>query len=125
MLGVSLDLDPSHDHPPWRSHGLELPVDCLFGQGIDLEVHLTLSPETHLGTVMFPLGALRRWAEELGWPGFDGELQPRQNVHVMPSHSANGLRRFLRRLFAMAEQSPERLQTSACQRLIQIGRAHV
>jgi AraC family ethanolamine operon transcriptional activator len=115
---VSVDLDPRPEEGPWRSHGLELPTDCLFGHGVNPEIHITLSPHTQVGMVSIPFGALRQWALELNWPGFDGELQPRRNVHLMHANSARRLRRYLRWLFAAAEHSPERLRRPATQRML-------
>ncbi len=118
VFAVFMDLDPRPEEGPWRSHGLELPTECLFGHGVDRDIHITLSPHTQLGMVSIPLGALRQWATALGWPGFDGELQPRRNVHLVHSDSARGLRRYLRWLFAVAERSPARLRSPATQRLV-------
>jgi AraC family ethanolamine operon transcriptional activator len=118
VLSVCVDLDPRPEEGPWRSHGLELPTDCLFGHSVNRDIHITLSPHTQLGLLSIPLAALRWWAMELGWPGFDGELQPRRNVHLMHDHSARVLRASLQRLFALAEQSPGRLRRPATQRLI-------
>lgn len=118
VLAVSIDLDPRPPGAPWLSHGQVLPLDCLFGQCVDREIHITLPAQISLGMVFLPLGALREWAEKLGWPGFDGELLPRGNVHLMDSATAITLRRQLRRLFALAEWAPDRLRLPATQRLV-------
>jgi AraC family ethanolamine operon transcriptional activator len=117
-LVVSIDLDPRPQCAPWLSHGQELPTDCLFGLCVDRDVHITLPAHISVGMMFVPLGALGRWAAELGWPGFEGELLPRRNVHLMHAASAARLRAFLRRLFALAERSPDRLTRPGCQRRI-------
>lgn len=118
MFGFSIDLDPRGQDAPWLSHGQELPADSLFGQAVDWDVHITLPAHISLGMVLIPLGALRRWAEALSWPGFKGELLPTRNLHLMDPSSAAVLRRQLRRIFALAEHDPERLRHPASQRLI-------
>ena len=117
VLGVTLDLDPSPCELPWLSHGQELPVDSVFGVDINSDVHFTVPANVNVAVVFIPLRALEHWAVELGWPGFGGELLPSSNVlRTNPSSSA-GLRRYLRRLFALAERSPDRLSLPATQRL--------
>jgi AraC family ethanolamine operon transcriptional activator len=117
-LAVSIDLAPREPTSPWFSHGEALPADCLFGQCVERDIHITLPARISLGMVFMTLPALRRWASELGWPGFDGELLPKTNVHLMHSDTATTLRRFLRQLFALAERAPDRLRRPAIQRLV-------
>ncbi|MEB3244351.1 MAG: helix-turn-helix domain-containing protein [Cyanobacteriota bacterium] len=118
VLAVSVDLDPCLEQAPWRSHGEELPLHCLFGQDANRDVHITLPSRVSLGMVFFPLAALEVWAAQLGWPGFDGNLLPRHNVHLLDPASAAGLRCFMRRIFAIAERAPARLRRPSTQRLI-------
>ena len=118
MLTVSLDLDLSMGEIPWRVHGQLLPSDSLFGLDIGQEVHLTLPTKANLGLLFLPLEGLRQWGERLGWPGFGGELQPPVNVLRMSPSSSTGLRLYLRRLFAAAQETPARLRLPATQRLI-------
>ncbi|MEB3260315.1 MAG: helix-turn-helix transcriptional regulator [Cyanobacteriota bacterium] len=118
VLAVSIDLDPRSTPAPWFSHGEVLPADCLFGQCVDRDIHITLPGQISLGMVIVSLPALRSWASELGWPGFNGELLPSSNVHLMHADAAHTLRRYLCQLFALAERAPDRLRRSACQRLV-------
>ncbi|MBM5818075.1 MAG: helix-turn-helix domain-containing protein, partial [Cyanobacteria bacterium K_Offshore_surface_m2_239] len=118
VLAVSLDLDPRDSIAPWFSHGEPLPVDCLFGQCIERDVHITLPGQISFGMVFVSLSALRSWASELGWPGFDGELLPSSNVHLMHADTAHALRLHLRQLFLMAELAPDRLRQPESQRLV-------
>lgn len=117
LLGVTLDLDPSPCEMPWLSHGQELPVDSVFGVDVKSDVHFTVPANVNFAVVFIPLGALEQWAVELGWPGFDGELLPSSNVLLTNPSSSDGLRRYLRRLFALAERAPGRLSLPATQRL--------
>lgn len=116
VLSVSLDLDPRPGGEPWRAHGELLPLNCLFGLGANREIHITLPPHITLAMVFLPHGALRQWADVLGWPGFNGELLPTSNLHLIHPASAMGLRRHLRQLFAKAEQTPRQLGCPATQR---------
>jgi AraC family ethanolamine operon transcriptional activator len=118
VLVVSIDLDPRIESAPWLAHGQPLPGDCLFGLRSDRDIHITVPAHVSLGMVVFPLGALRQWAEELEWPGFAGELLPSSNVHPLHRPTANTLRRYIRRLFALAERDPDRLRLPASQRLV-------
>ncbi|MEB3335370.1 MAG: helix-turn-helix domain-containing protein [Cyanobacteriota bacterium] len=118
VLAVSIDLNPRCETAPWLSHGQPLPLDCLFGQCIDRDIHITLPAHVSLGMVVFPLGALRQWADDLGWPGFAGELLPINNVHPLHPPTANTLRRYIRRVFTLAERDPQRLRLPASQRLV-------
>lgn len=119
VLALSLDLDPLPEVGHWRSHGQVLPMHCLFGHDVNRDIHITLPARANLGMVFFPIEALRPWASRLGWPGFDGELLPRANVHLMDPDSATGLRRLLRQIFTMAEHSPAPPRRPATQRLFQ------
>lgn len=118
VLSMSLDLDPRIGGDLWRSHGQLLPSDCLFGLAANREIHITLPAHITLGMVFVPFGALGQWADQLGWPGFNGELLPPSNVRLMETHSAIGLRSYLRQLFATAEASPHQLGPPASQQLI-------
>jgi AraC family ethanolamine operon transcriptional activator len=118
VLTVSLDLDPSLGEIPWRVHGQMLPSDSLFGLDLSQEVHLTLPTKANLGLLFLPLEGLRQWGERLGWTGFGGELQPPVNVLRMSPSSSTGLRLYLRRLFAAAQENPARLRLPATERLI-------
>jgi AraC family ethanolamine operon transcriptional activator len=118
VLSVTLDLDPQPGEAPWRSHGLELPVDSLFGVDVQGDVHFTIPANVNFAVVFLPIPALEQWALRLGWLGFDGELLPRSNVVLTNPRSSAGLRRYLRRLFALAEQRQERLLSPQRQRLI-------
>jgi len=118
VLAVSVDLEPREPIAPWFSHGEVLPGDCLFGQCVERDIHITLPAPISLGMVFVALPALRRWASELGWPGFNGELLPRANVHVMHSDTAHTLRGYLRHLFTLAERAPDRLRRPRIQRLV-------
>ncbi|MEB3317012.1 MAG: helix-turn-helix domain-containing protein [Cyanobacteriota bacterium] len=118
VLAVSLNLDPGRQIAPWLSHGQVLPLDCLFGQCVDRDIHITLPADISLGMVFFPLEALRTWADELGWPGFSGHLLPSTNVQLMHRPNAEALRRYLRGLYTLAERAPDRLRCPATQRLV-------
>jgi AraC family ethanolamine operon transcriptional activator len=118
MFLVSIDLDPRSETAPWLSHGQPLPGDCLFGQCVDRDIHITVPAHVSLGMVVLPLSALRQWAEALDWPGFAGELLPSSNVHPLHRPTANTLRRYIRRLFTLAERDPDRLRLPSSQRLV-------
>ncbi|MFN9643924.1 MAG: helix-turn-helix domain-containing protein [Cyanobacteriota bacterium] len=118
VITVTLDLDPHPGGAPWRSHGLELPADSLFGLDVEGEVHFTIPANVSFAVLFLPLQALEQWAQQLGWHGFDGELVPRGNVVRTNPRSSAALRRSLRRLFALAEQRQDHLLSPERQRLI-------
>lgn len=118
VLTISLDLDPGKGESPWWVHGQALPSSSLFGLDPTQEVHLTLPTRANLGLVFLPFQGLRRWGEQLAWPGFDGELLPPTNVLRLSQPSSAGLRTYLRQLFALARNDPGRLRLPATQRLI-------
>jgi AraC family ethanolamine operon transcriptional activator len=118
VLSVTLDLAPRPGEVPWRSHGLELPVDSLFGVDVQGDVHFTIPANVNFAVVFIPIPALEQWALRLGWLGFDGELLPRNNVVLTNPRSSAGLRRYLRRLFALAEHRQDSLLSPERQRLI-------
>lgn len=118
MLAICMDLDPRPGRAPGRAHGQQLPMHCLFGLGVDREIHLTLPGHITLGVVFLPFEALGQWATELGWPGFAGELLPQSNLKMLHPSSAKALRHHLREVFAMAERSPAQLLLPATQRLV-------
>jgi AraC family ethanolamine operon transcriptional activator len=118
VLSITLDLDPNPSEAPWRSHGLELPVNSLFGVDVHGDVHFTIPANVNFAVVFLPLPALEQWALRLGWHGFDGELLPHSNVVLTNPRSSEGLRRYLRRLFALAEQRQDRLLSPERQELI-------
>jgi AraC family ethanolamine operon transcriptional activator len=55
---------------------------------------------------------------QLGWPGFEGELLPSCNLLLTNPNSTDGLRKYLRQLFSLAEQAPDRLRRPATQHLV-------
>ncbi|MEB3257139.1 MAG: helix-turn-helix domain-containing protein [Cyanobacteriota bacterium] len=118
VLTISLDLDPRAGEEPCRSHGFSLPADSLFGLDPSLEAHLILPQKVTCGVLFVRLEALAPWADRFGWPGFHGELCPNTNVVPISTSSAAGLRAYLRRLFALAEEEPGRLLHPATQALI-------
>lgn len=118
VLSVTLDLDPHAGEVPWRSHGLALPVNSLFGVDVLGDVHFTIPANVNFAVMFLPIPVLEQWALRLGWLGFDGELLPRSNVVLTNPRSSAGLRRYLRRLLALAEQRQDRLLSPERQELI-------
>ena len=118
MFSVTLDLDPRPFEVPWRSHGQELTVNSLFGVQVNTDVHFTVPANVTIGVIFISVDALNQWAMQLGWPGFEGELLPSSNVVLTDPNSINGLRTYLRQLFTLAEQAPDRLRLPATQRLV-------
>jgi AraC family ethanolamine operon transcriptional activator len=117
MFSVTFDLDPRPFEMPWRSHGQELPDNSLFGVRVNSDIHFTVPANVSVGVVFIPIEALKHWAVQLGWPGFDGELLPSTNVLLTNPNSTDGLRAYLRQLFALAEQAPDRMRLPANQRM--------
>jgi len=117
-LTISLDLEPSGVRPPLRAHGSALPESCLFGLDSDRDVHLTLPREVVLGLVVIPREALCSWADQLGGGGFDLQGACRRNVLPFDPLRCEGLRSYLRRIFALVASDPLRLQQPSSQRLI-------
>ncbi|MFM1798234.1 MAG: hypothetical protein RLZZ117_512 [Cyanobacteriota bacterium] len=117
MFSVTLDLDPRPFDRPWRSHGQAVPEHSLFGVRVNSDIHFTVPADVNIGVVFIPVEALKEWAVQLGWPGFAGELLPNTNVLLTHPSSTNGIRTYLRQLFALAEQAPDRVQSPANLRL--------
>jgi AraC family ethanolamine operon transcriptional activator len=117
-LTISLDLEPSEARPSLRAHGQALPSRCLFGLDNRREVHLTLPQEVVLGVLMIPLAALRTWADQLGCGAFDQEEAMRANVLDIDPFRWEGLRVYLRQIFALVERDPGSLGTATAQRLV-------
>ena len=117
-LTLSLDLEPSVVRPPLRAHGTSLPGSCLFGLDSDREVHLTLPKEVVLGLVVIPRETLSNWADQLGCGGFDLQEACRPNVLPLDSLRCEGLRAYLRQIFALVANDPGSLQQPSSQRLI-------
>jgi len=117
-LTISLDLEPSPDRPPLRAHGRALPGPCLFGLDSRREVHLTLPQEVVLGVMVIPLASLRAWADRLGCGAFDQQEAFRANLLVIDPQRWEGLREYLRQIFALVERDPGRLGTATAQRLV-------
>jgi AraC family ethanolamine operon transcriptional activator len=117
-LTISLDLEPAGDRPPIRSHGSCLPESCLFGMDSRREVHLTLPKEVVLGLVVIPIDTLCNWADQLGCGGFDLQGACRRNLLLVDPLRCEGLRAYLRQIFALVASDPCRLQQPSNQRLI-------
>jgi AraC family ethanolamine operon transcriptional activator len=118
LFSVTIDLDPRPSEVPWRSHGQTIPTHSLFGLQLNSDIHFTVPANVTVAVVFIPVAALKQWAVQLGWPGFDGELLPGRNVLLTNPLSTEGLRHYLRQLFVLAEQAPERLRFPATQRLV-------
>ncbi|MFN7677906.1 MAG: helix-turn-helix domain-containing protein [Cyanobacteriota bacterium] len=118
MFSVTVDLDPRPFEMPWRSHGQAVPVNSLFGLKVNSDIHFTVPSNVDFAIVFIPIDALNRWVMQVGWPGFDGELLPHRNLVLTNPNSTDGLRGYLRQLFALAEQAPDRLRLPANQRLV-------
>jgi AraC family ethanolamine operon transcriptional activator len=118
IFSVTVDLDPRPLEVPWRSHGLAVPKNSLFGVRVNSDIHFTVPANVTIGIIFIPVQALKQWALQLGWPGFEGELLPNTNVLLTNPHSTDGLRNYLRQLFTLAEQAPDRLRLPATQRLV-------
>lgn len=116
-LTISLDLEPSGLRPPLRAHGSTLPDPCLFGLDSGREVHLTLPREVVLGVVVIPCEVLCHWADQLGCGGLDPQAF-RRNVLPVDPLRCEGLRSFLRQIFARVASDPACLQQPSSQRLI-------
>ncbi|MCX5955142.1 MAG: helix-turn-helix domain-containing protein [Cyanobacteria bacterium] len=117
-LTISLDLEPSRVRPPMRTHGSCLPESCLFGVDSGREVHLTLPKEVVLGLVVIPHDTLVNWADQLGCGGFDLQQACRRNVLPVDPLRCEGLRAYLRQIFALVASDPGRLEQLSSQRLI-------
>jgi len=117
-LTISLDLKPSGVGPPLRSHGSCLPESCLFGMDSGREVHLTLPKEVELGLVVIPRDTLCNWADQLGCGDFDLQGACRRNVLPVDPLRCEGLRTYLRQIFALVASDPGRLEQPSSQRLI-------
>ena len=117
-LTISLDLGPSVMRPPLRSHGSCLPESCLFGLDSGREVHLTLPKEVVLGLVVIQCDTLDNWADQLGCGSFDLQAACRRNVLPVDPLRCEGLRAYLRQIFALVASDPGRLEQPSSQRLI-------
>ena len=117
-LTISVDLQPSRARPPMRSHGTSLPEACLFGLDSDREVHLTLPREGVLGLVVIPRESLCSWADQLGCGEFDHQGAFRRNLLSVDPLHCEGLRAYLRQIFALVMSDPCLLQQPSSQRLI-------
>ncbi|MFN9659190.1 MAG: helix-turn-helix domain-containing protein [Cyanobacteriota bacterium] len=93
-------------------------MHSLFGLQVNSDIHFTVPANVNIGIVFIPVHALTLWATQLGWSGFDGELLPSSNLLLTHPHSTDGLRNYLRQLFALAERAPDRLRLPAIQRLV-------
>jgi AraC family ethanolamine operon transcriptional activator len=118
MLSVTIDLDPRPFDVPWRSHGQPVPEHSLFGVQVNSDIHFTVPANVNIGIIFIPVEALQQWAMQLGWPGFEGELLPSCNLLLTNPNSTDGLRKYLRQLFSLAEQAPDRLRRPATQHLV-------
>lgn len=117
-LTITLDLEPSPLRSPLRAHGRQLPGTCLFGLDSRREVHLTLPPEVVLGLMVIPWAFLRDWVEPLGCSGVDLQEAFGANVLAIDPLRWEGLRGYLRQIFALVEREPGRLSTPSAQRLV-------
>jgi AraC family ethanolamine operon transcriptional activator len=118
QITICLDLDPRPQRAALRSHGQELPEACLFDLDPRRETHLTLPSPTSFCVVMVESHALERWAADLGWPDLNAAQAFRGNWLAIDPQRCEGLRRYLRQVFALAEQDPKRLQRAETQRLV-------
>ncbi|MCX5958353.1 MAG: helix-turn-helix domain-containing protein [Cyanobacteria bacterium] len=117
-LTIGLDLDPSGVRPPMRAHGSCVPESCLFGLDSGREVHLTLPKEVELGLVVIPIDTLCNWADQLGCGDFDLQGACRRNLLLVDPVRYEGLRAYLRQIFALVASDPGRLEQPHSQRLI-------
>jgi len=117
-LTIGLDLEPSGVRPPMRAHGSCLPESCLFGVDSGREVHLTLPNEVVLGLVVIPRETLCNWADQLGCGGFDLQGACSRNLLLVDPLRCEGLRAYLRQIFALVASDPGRLEQPSSQRLI-------
>jgi AraC family ethanolamine operon transcriptional activator len=117
-LTIGLDLEPAGVRPPLRAHGSCLPESCLFGLDSGREVHLTLPKGVELGMVVIPRDTLCNWADQLGCGGFDLQGACRRNLLLVDPLRCEGLRAYLRQIFALVASDPGRLEQPSSQRLI-------
>jgi AraC family ethanolamine operon transcriptional activator len=117
-LTIGLDLEPSGVRAPMRAHGSCLPESCLFGVDSGREVHLTLPKEVVLGLVVIPRDTLCNWADQLGCGGFDLQGACRRNVLTVDPLRGEGLRTYLRQIFALVASDPGLLEQPSSQRLV-------
>jgi AraC family ethanolamine operon transcriptional activator len=118
QITISLDLEPCGGRAPLRAHGHPLPPACLFGLDSERDVHLTLPRDVVLGLVILSRETLSHWAEGMGCGGLDQQRALRRNVLPVDPPRCEGLRAYLRQIFALALNDPGRLQGATSERLI-------
>jgi AraC family ethanolamine operon transcriptional activator len=114
---VALDLEPWRHPQPLVAHGQRLPADCLFGLAPSNGIHLSTGGPCSLAILMIDQEWFQRRAADLGWPELGGAVVDRNWSEVAPDRQ-EGLRAYLRQLFALAERQPERLAVNGWPRLV-------
>jgi AraC family ethanolamine operon transcriptional activator len=99
------------------AHGQRLPVDCLFGLAPRGGIHLSTGGACSLAILSIDSGSFRRWAVDLGSPELGGAVFDANWLAVAPDRQ-EGLRAYLRQLFALAERDPARLTAPGWTRLV-------
>ncbi|WP_255087813.1 MULTISPECIES: helix-turn-helix domain-containing protein [unclassified Synechococcus] len=105
---VALDLEPWRHQQPLVAHGVRLPSDSLFGLAPSGGIHLSTGGPCSLAILTIERQTFLRWATDLGCPELDGAAFDRNWFAIYP-HLQEGLRAYLRQLFAVAERQPARL----------------
>lgn len=113
---VALDLEPWRHPGPLVAHGQRLPDDCLFGLAPRGGIHLSTGGACSLAILSIDSGSFLRWAVDLGSPELGGAAFDANWLAVAPDRQ-EGLRAYLRQLFALAERDPERLTAPGWSRL--------
>jgi AraC family ethanolamine operon transcriptional activator len=115
---LSLDLSDRAQGGVIRSHGQELPDGSIFGLQTTGEIHLTTRGATDLALVLIDRNRFGTWAADLGFPSLQEEGFRTNWLGIEPLRFAR-VRRYLRRLFTLAERCPQRLREPGAAQLIQ------
>ncbi len=114
---IALDLEPWLHPGSLVAHGQRLPADSLFGLASHEGVHLSTGGPCALAILTIERHRLLRWAAELGGPELSEEALESNWLAVAPDRQ-EGLRAYLRQLFAVAEQNSARLAAPGWARLV-------
>lgn len=113
---VALDLEPWRHPQPLVSHGQPLPADCLFGLAAEGGIHLSTGGSSTLAILSIDRERFLGWACDLGFPEPGGAFDA--NWLAVAPERQEGLRAYLRQLFALAERDPARLTAPGWPRLV-------
>ncbi|MGB7565824.1 MAG: helix-turn-helix domain-containing protein [Prochlorococcaceae cyanobacterium] len=114
---IALDLEPQRRLGALVAHGQRLPADCLFGLASQRGIHLSTVGPCALAILTIERHGLLRWAADLGCPELSEEALESNWLAVAPDRQ-EGLRAYLRQLFAVAEQNSARLAAPGWPRLV-------